>query len=74
MDFTEGCGEFKLISTVRDHSFDDIGAKPPVIEFLCWMDGPDVLRAKPHFVADIVLWGFMLVGIIESGHVVSCLD
>ena len=74
MDFTEGCGEFEPISTARDHSFNDIGAKPLVIEFLRWTDGPDVLQAKPHFVADIVLWGFVSVGIIESGHVIGCLD
>ena len=74
MGFTKGRREFELISTARDHSFDDVGTKPLVIEFLCWMDSPDVLRAKPHFVADIVLWGFTSVDIIELGHVISCLD
>ena len=74
MDFTKGCREFELISAARDHLFDDIGAKPLVIKFLHQTDSPDVLRAKPHFVTDIVLWGFMPVGIIESGHVIGCLD
>ena len=74
MDFTEGCREFELISTVRDHLFDDIGTKPLVIKFLCQTDSPDDLQAKPHLVTDIVLWGFASVGIVESGHVVSCLD
>ena len=74
MDSTEGHGEFEPISTARDHSFDDIGTKPLVIRFLHQTDSPDVLQAKSHFVADIALWGFTLVGIIESGHVVGCLD
>ena len=74
VDFTKGHGELELISTARDHSFDNIGTKPPVIEFLHQTDSPDVLQAKPHFVTDIVLWGFTLVGIIELGHVISCLD
>ena len=74
MDFTEEHGEFEPISTARDHSFNDVGTKPLVTEFLCQTDSPDVLRAKPHLVADIILWGFASVGIIELGHVVSCLD
>ena len=74
MDSTEGHGEFEPISTVRDHSFNDIGTKLFVIEFLCQTDSPDVLRAKPHFVTNIVLWGFTSVGTVESGHVISCLD
>ena len=74
MRFTEGCREFEPISTVRDHSFDDIGTKPLVIEFLCRMVSPDVLRAKPHLVTNIVPWGFTSVGIVELGHVISCLD
>ena len=74
MDSTKGCREFELISTVREHSFDDIGTKPLVIEFLHWMDSPDVLQAKLHLVTDIVLWSFTSVGIVESGHVISCLD
>ena len=71
---TERCREFEPISTARDHLFDDVGAKPLVIEFLCQMESPDILQAKPYFVADIILWGFVLVGIIESGHVVGCVD
>ena len=74
MDFTKGHREFEPISTVRDHLFDDIGTKPLVIKFLCQTNSPDVLRAKPHLVADIVLWGFVPVHIIELGHVVGCLD
>ena len=74
MDFTKGRRQFEPISTVRDHSFDNIGTKPLVIKFLCRMDSPDVLRAKPHFVTNIVLWGFVLVGILELGHVIGCLD
>ena len=69
MDVTEGCREFEPIRTARDHLFDDIGTKPLVIEFLCRMDSPDILRAKPYFVTDIIFWGFALVGIVESGHV-----
>ena len=71
MDFTEGHGEFEPISTARDHSFDNVGAKPLVIEFLCQTDSPDVLQATPHFVTDIILWGFASVGIVELGHVVG---
>ena len=71
MDFTEGREEFEPISTARDYPFNDVGTKPLVIKFLHRMDNPDV---KPHFVTDIILWGFTSVGIIESGHVVSCLD
>ena len=74
MGFTEGRGEFELISTVRDHPFNNVGTELLVIEFLCWMDSPDILQAKPHPVTDIILWGFALVGIIESGHVIGCLD
>ena len=79
MGFTKGCREFELISTVRDHLFNDVGTKPLVVEFLCRMGccvtgSLDVLRAKPHLVTDIILWGFVSVGIIESGHVVGCLD
>ena len=55
MDFTEGHREFELISTARDHSFDNIGTKPLVIEFLRRTNSPDVLQANPHFVAHIVL-------------------
>ena len=71
MDFTEGCGEFEPISTVN--LFDDVGTKLLVIEFLHWTDSPDVLQTKPHFVTNIILWGFASVGIVESGHVVGCL-
>ena len=74
MDFTEGRREFEPISTVRDHLFNDVGTKPLVIEFLRRTDSPDILQAMPHFVANIILWGFVLVGIIESGHVVGCVD
>ena len=72
MGFTKGCGEFELNSTVRDHPFDNVGTEPFVIEFLRWMDSPDILRA--HLVTNIILWGFTSVGIVESGHVISCLD
>ena len=72
--FTKGCREFELISTARDYPFDNIGTEPLVIEFLHWAGSPDILRAKPHLVADIILWGFGSVGIVESGHVVGCLD
>ena len=64
MDFTEGCGEFELIITVRDHLFDNIGTKA---------DSPYILQTKPHLVTNIILWGFTVVGIVESGHVVGCL-
>ena len=74
MGFTKGCREFELISTARDHPFDDVGTEPLVVKFLCQMGSPDVLRAKPHLVTNIILWGFVLVGIIESGHVIGCLD
>ena len=73
MGFTEGCKEFEPISTVRDHPFDDVGTEAFVIKFLHQTGIPDVLQAKPHLVADIILWGFTSVGIIELGHVVSCL-
>ena len=74
MGFTKGCREFEPISTVRDYPFNDIGTKPLVIEFLRWAGGPDILQAKPHPVADIILWGFVFLGVVESGHVISCLD
>ena len=74
MGFTEGCREFEPISTARDYPFDDIGTEPLVIEFLRWAGSPDVLRAKPHLVANIILWGFTSVGVVELGHVISCLD
>ena len=74
MGFTEGCREFEPISTARDHSFDDIGTEPLVIEFLHRTDSPDILQAKPHLVANIILWGFTSVGIVELGHAISCLD
>ena len=74
MGFTEGCREFELISTARDHPFDNIGTEPLVVKFLRRTGSPDVLQAKPHLVADIILWGFASVGIIESGHVIGCLD
>ena len=41
MGFTEGCREFELISTVRDHLFDDIGTKPFVVKFLHRTGSPD---------------------------------
>ena len=74
MDVTKGRGEFEPISTARDHLFDDVGTEPLVIEFLRQTDSPDVLRAEPSFVTDIILWGFTSVGIVESGHVVGCFD
>ena len=74
MDVTKGHGEFEPISAARDYPFDDVGTEPLVIEFLCRTDSPDVLRAEPYFVADIILWGFALVGIVELGHVVGCFD
>ena len=74
MDVTKRRREFEPISTARDHPFDDVGTEPFVIEFLRRTDSPDVLGAEPHFVADIILWGFASVGIIESGHVVGCFD
>ena len=74
VDLTEGHGELEPIGIVRDRLFDNIGAEPFVIKFLHQTDSPDVLQAKPHLVADIILWGFVLLGIIESGHVISCLD
>ena len=70
----QGCREFELISTGRDYLFDNIGTKPLVIEFLRQVGSPDILQAKPHLVANIILWGFALVGIIELGHVIGCLD
>ena len=73
MDFTEGHRELEPIGIVRDHSFNNVGAKPFVIKFLRRTDSPDVLGAEPHFVADI-LWGFASVGIVESGHVIGCFD
>ena len=66
MDVTKRRREFELISTVRDHPFDDVGTEPFVIEFLRRTDSPDVLGAEPHFVTNIILWGFASVGIIES--------
>ena len=74
MDVTKGCWELELISTVRDHLFNDVGTEPLIIEFLRQTDSPDVFRAEPYFVTDIILWGFALVGIVESGHVVGCFD
>ena len=74
MGFTEGCREFELISTARDHPFDDVGTEPLVIKFLRRMGSPDILRAKPHLVANIILWSFTSVGIVELGHVISCLN
>ena len=43
VDFTEGCRKFELIGIVRHHSFNDVGAEPFIVEFLCWMNSPDVL-------------------------------
>ena len=74
MDVTKGYREFEPISTARDHPFDNIGTEPLIIEFLRRTDSPDVFRAEPYFVTDIILWGFALVGIVESGHVIGCLD
>ena len=74
MDFTKECGKLEPIGTARDHPFDNIGTKPFIAKFLCRMSSPDVLRAEPHFVTNIVLWGFTSVSIIRSGHVVGCLD
>ena len=74
MDVTKGYRDFELISTARDHLFDDVGTEPLIIEFLRRTDSPDVLRAEPSFVTDIILWGFVSVGIVELGHVVGCLD
>ena len=34
VDFTAGHGELEPIGIVRDHLFDDVGAKPFVIKFL----------------------------------------
>ena len=59
---------------MRYHPFDNVGTEPLVIEFLRRMDSPDVLQAEPYFVTNIILWGFVSVGIIELGHVVSCFD
>ena len=72
MDVTKGHREFEPISTVRDYPFNNVGTESLVIEFLYWTDSPDVLRAEPYFVTDIILWGFASVGIVESGHVVGC--
>ena len=58
MDVTKGCREFELISTVRDHLFDNVRTEPLIIEFLRRTDSPDVLRAEPYFVTDIILWDF----------------
>ena len=77
MDLTEGHGELVPIGTVRDHPFNDIEAKPLVdscSRFLRWVGHSDVFRAEPYLVANIVLWGLMLVNIVELGYVVSCLD
>jgi len=74
VDFTKGRRKFEPIGTARDHPFDDIGAKPLIVKFLCQVNCFDVLRAEPYLVADIVLRGFATVSIIESGHVIGCLD
>ena len=74
MDVTKGYREFEPISTVRYHPFNDVGTEPLIIEFLRRTDSPDVFRAEPYFVTDIILWGFASVGIIESGHVVGFPD
>ena len=71
MDFTKGHGELEPIGIARDHLLDDIGAEPLVVEFLCWAGDSDILRAKPHLVANIILWSFTSVGIVELGHVIS---
>ena len=55
MDVTKGCREFEPISTARDHPFDDVGTEPLIIEFLRQTDSPDVFRAEPYFVTDIIL-------------------
>ena len=57
-----------------DNSFNGIGAEPLVVEFFCQVSCSDVLRAKPHFVTNIVCWGFALVNIVEPGHVIGCLN
>ena len=74
MDVTKRHREFEPISTARDHPFNNVGTKPLVIEFLRRADSPDILQAKPYFVANVILWGFVSVGIIKLGHVVSCFD
>ena len=56
------------------HSFNGKGAKPLLVEFFCQTSHSDVLQAKPHFVADVVSWGFAPMNIVKLGHVVSCLD
>ena len=55
MDFTEGHGKLEPIGTARDHPLDDVGAKPLIVKFLCRVGSSDVLQAKPHLVAGIVL-------------------
>ena len=57
-----------------DNPVDGIGAEPFVVKFFCQVSHSDVLRAKPHLVANAVFWGFALVNIIKLGHVVGCFD
>ena len=74
MDFTKRHGEFEPISTARYHSFDDVGAKPLVVKFLCQVGHFDVFLTEPYPVTDIVLWCLASVRIVELGHVISFLD
>ena len=73
MDLTKGHGELELIGTVRYHPLNGIRAEPLVVEFLCCA-GSDVLRAELHLVTDIVLQCVTSVNMVESSHVVGCLD
>ena len=74
MDLAERRRQFEPVRITGDNLVDGIGAEPFVVEFFCWASHSDVLRAKPHFVANAVFWGFAPVNIIKQGHVVGCLD
>ena len=74
MDLAKRRGQFEPVRITGDNLVNGIGAKLFVVEFFFRASCSDVLRAKPHLVANAVFWGFVPVSIVKLGHVVGCLD
>ena len=74
MDLAKRRRQFEPVRIMGDNPVDGIGAEPFVVEFFCQASRSDVLRAKPHLVANAVFWGFAPVSIVKPGHVIGCLD
>ena len=56
MDLAERRRQFEPVCITGDNLVDGIGAEPFVVKFFCQASRSDVLRAKPHFVANAVSW------------------